>query len=335
MKDLIATALKYEKNKLWVLNQQKLPIVVEWIECNSIEHMADIIYKLQVRGAPLIGIAAAIALAHFAEQGATLTQLQQAANQLKSARPTAVNLAHCINRQLQVLANTQETLSIVAIAEQLFNEDNLLCNQIAKHGVTLLRQGDNILTHCNTGSLVTAGIGTALGIIHYSHQQNMQLHVFVDETRPLLQGAKLTAWELAQANIPYTLICDNMAASLMRAGKIDKIMVGSDRIARNGDFANKIGTYNLAVLAHYHNIPFYVAAPYTTVDYDCANGSEIVVEERAADEIRGAIGAFGQVTWTTDDCNVYNPSFDVTPANLVTAFILDRGIFKPDQIAKE
>lgn len=332
MKSLISTALRYENNKLFILNQQKLPAIIEWIECVSPNHMHDIILSLSVRGAPLIGIAAAVALADYAEKGANRDELIKAALLLKSARPTAVNLMHCIDKQIKALMATDDNLSVIQIAEALFAEDILLCEKIAAFGQAVLQQNDNILTHCNTGHLVTAGIGTALGVITKAHSEGRHIHVYVDETRPLLQGARLTSWELKNANVPHTLICDNMAASLMRAGKVQKIIVGADRIARNGDFANKIGTYSLAVLAHYHHIPFYVAAPYTTIDFHAASHQSIVIEERAATEVRGASGHFGQVIWSPSDTPVFNPAFDITPGELVTAFILDRGVIEPNEL---
>jgi methylthioribose-1-phosphate isomerase len=329
VKNLQSLSLSYINNQLSILNQQKLPIELEWIVCESPTKMRDIIFALQVRGAPLIGVAAAISLAKYVEDGATTEEIYQAANLLKSARPTAVNLAHCIDRQMAAFASMQDVTAIVRVAEELFAEDSKLCDQIAEHGLKLLDNGDNVLTHCNTGGLVTAGIGTALGVIFHAHQQGKKIHVYVDETRPLLQGARLTTWELQRGQVPYTLICDNMAASLMRAGKVQKIIVGADRIAMNGDFANKIGTYNLAVLAHHHRIPFYVAAPYTTIDFSCKKADEIVVEQRSAEEVRG----YGELNWSTPESPVYNPSFDVTPGELVTAFILDQGVFQANELS--
>ena len=330
MKDLKSLSLSYLNNQLSVLNQQKLPLESEWIVCQSPREMRDIIFALQVRGAPLIGVAAALALAHYVESGVSTDEIYQAATLLKSARPTAVNLAHCIDRQMAAFEATQDPATIVQIAEELFAEDAVLCDRIAQHGFALFDSGDNVLTHCNTGGLVTTGIGTALGVIFNAHQQGKQLHVYVDETRPLLQGARLTTWELQRGQVPYTLICDNMAASLMRAGRIQKIIVGADRIAINGDFANKIGTYNLAVLARHHGVPFYVAAPYTTIDFECRAAGEIVVEERHPDEVRG----YGKLNWSAPESPVYNPSFDVTPGELVTAFILDQGVFQADELVK-
>ncbi|OFZ80758.1 MAG: S-methyl-5-thioribose-1-phosphate isomerase [Bdellovibrionales bacterium RIFOXYD1_FULL_55_31] len=195
-----------------------------------------------------------------------------------------------------------------------------LCEAMAEHGSALIQDGDSILTHCNTGGLATAGIGTALGVIRRAHEQGKRLHVYVDETRPLFQGARLTAWELQKLGIPYTLICDNMAASLMGQGKVSRIFVGADRIARNGDAANKIGTYSLAVQAAYHRIPFYVVAPRTTLDEKCATGKDIPIEERAPDEVRGG--------HSPKFAPVYNPAFDVTPRTLITELILDSGLMK-------
>lgn len=326
MKELRSLALCYINKKICILNQQKLPKEEEWIVSDSPQKMYDIISTLQVRGAPLIGVSAALALADYVEKGADIDEVRDAAKLLKSARPTAVNLAHCVDRQIAALEDCMDLKSIVKVAEEIFFEDCQLSNNIAIAGNDLISDGDNILTHCNTGGLVTTGIGTALGIIKFASKCRKNLHVFVDETRPLLQGARLTAWELHREDISYTLICDNMAASLMRKNKVQKIIVGADRIAKNGDFANKIGTYNLAILAHYMNIPFYVAAPYTTIDPTCEKGENIVIEERDADEVRGLID---QMIWSLSDAPVYNPAFDVTPVELVTAYILDRGIVYP------
>lgn len=333
MKHLNSLALRVQNNRVAILDQQKLPREETWIDCQSPEHMIELIQALKVRGAPLIGIAAAVTLAQYAEAGADFDQIKEAAQQLRAARPTAVNLMHCIDRQLAALEKTRNTLSVVTVAEELFYEDLRLCQNIANHGHVVLEDGDNILTHCNTGCLVTVGEGTALGVIAHAHQQNKKIHVYVDETRPLLQGARLTTWELSRKLIPHTLICDNMAATLMRAQRIQKVIVGADRIARNGDFANKIGTYNLAVLCHYHHIPFYVAAPYTTIDQHCISGHEIIVEERSAHEVRGLVDGSKNIVWSMQNSPVFNPAFDVTPADLITAFILDCGIFKPNEIA--
>ncbi len=316
----------------FILDQTQLPARENWIKINSTEMMIEAIKKLQVRGAPLIGVAAALGLAQSAILGATTTELLDKAQKLYDSRPTAVNLMVCIDRMRTILKKDSTVLSILSLAVQIFNEDVDLCLQISKNGADLIQDGDQILTHCNTGGLATAGVGTALGVIKMAHESGKKIHVYVDETRPLLQGARLTAWELQKLNIPMTLITDNMAAHLMQKKKITKAIVGSDRIAQNGDFANKIGTYSVAVNCFYHHIPFYMAAPYTTIDFDCVSGDSITIEQRPAREVTGASGHFGAVNWSPENCAVYNPSFDVTPAKLTTAWITDRGVYRQKDI---
>lgn len=332
MRNLTATSLRYQDGVLYVLDQHQLPHKEIWLACESVDTMVDMIKKLQIRGAPLIGIGASLLLGHLAESDLSIDQLKQAAATLRAARPTAVNLMNNMDSMLSALASGGKTaLSIEA--ERLFNEDVALCDAMAKNGAELIKPNANILTHCNTGSLATVGVGTAIGVIKEAHQQDKNIHVYVDETRPLLQGGRLTAWEMKQAQINHTLICDNMAALLMRDGKVDYILVGADRIAINGDFANKVGTYSLAVNAHFHNIPFYVVAPYTTVDTECLTGAGIPIEERAAKEVMGVSGSFGDVVWSPDQTPVFNPAFDVTPANLITGWILDKGVFTQAEVA--
>jgi methylthioribose-1-phosphate isomerase len=331
MKDLISTSLKYQQGQLWVLDQHQLPDQENWLECTSVEAMVDMIRKLQIRGAPLIGIGASLLLAHLAEQGCDTAVLAKAAATLREARPTAVNLMNCMDRMLAALAQ-HGAGALTGCAERIFDEDIQLCLNMARNGAALIAPGARILTHCNTGSLATAGVGTAIGVIAEAHRQGKGIHVYVDETRPLLQGGRLTCWEMRQLQVPYTLICDSMAAMLMAQGKIDCILVGSDRIAANGDFANKVGTYSLAVNARYHQVPFYVVAPYTTVDPQCPDGSQIPIEQRAAAEVQGVSGSFGKVRWSPEDAPVYNPAFDVTPAKLVTGWILDTEVLSPQQI---
>jgi methylthioribose-1-phosphate isomerase len=331
MKDLISTSLKYQQGQLRVLDQHLLPDQECWLDCASVEAMVDMIRKLQIRGAPLIGIGASLLLAHLAEQGESAAALERAAATLRDARPTAVNLMNCMDRMLATL-HEQGLSALSACAERIFDEDIQLCLNMARNGAALVAPGARILTHCNTGSLATAGVGTAIGVIGEAHRQGKDIHVYVDETRPLLQGGRLTCWEMRRLQVPYTLICDSMAAMLMAQGKIDCILVGSDRIAANGDFANKVGTYSLAVNAHYHQVPFYVVAPYTTVDAQCPDGSRIPIEQRAAAEVQGVSGSFGQVRWSPEDAPVYNPAFDVTPANLVTGWILDTAVLTPEQV---
>jgi methylthioribose-1-phosphate isomerase len=336
--NLKSLALKFsydaESINLRLLDQTLLPHEEKWLDIKTTDQMIDAIKKLQVRGAPLIGVAASLQLAQAAFYDFNIDTLGKQADALYAARPTAVNLMNCIDRMKKNLITEKNKASFIQTAIDLFNEDVELCEKISRHGATLINDGDHILTHCNTGGLATAGIGTALGIIRKAFESGKKIHVYVDETRPLLQGGRLTAWELQKLKIPCTLITDNMAAQLMSLGKIDKAIVGSDRIAANGDFANKIGTYSVAVNCHYHKIPFYVAAPFTTVDPACTNGKNIPIEQRAAFEVRGAQGSFGNITWAPENVNVYNPSFDVTPAVLTTGWVMDKGVFKQDDILK-
>jgi methylthioribose-1-phosphate isomerase len=319
-------AIRYDQTCLSVLNQQKLPHEEEWIDVKSPEEMVEIITSLKVRGAPMIGIAAAFSLSKLAEEGASRAAIEEAAKQLKASRPTAVNLAIYIERILSAMQGEEDyRQAVIQTAKEIYDEDVNLCEQMAEAGADLIQEGENILTICNTGSLATAGLGTALGVIKMAHSQGKKIHVYACETRPLLQGGRLTAWELEQSGIPYTLICDSMAATLMQQGKINRVLVGADRIATNGDFANKIGTYSLAVLCDHHKIPFHVVAPYTTIDPKCPGGEAIVIEQRSPDEVRGSFGSFGKVIWSPKQAPVYNPAFDVTPAKLVTSYILDKG----------
>ena len=266
-----------------------------------------------------------MSLSQLAEQGASRETIECAAELLKQSRPTAVNLSIYIERILEAMSTqTNYKQAVLDTANAIYREDTSLCKKMSEAGAELIAPGEQILTICNTGSLATAGIGTALGVIKTAHAQGKKIHVFVCETMPLLQGGRLTAWELEQSGIPYTLICDSMAAMLMRQCKIDRVLVGADRIAANGDFANKIGTYSLAVLARHHNLPFHVVA-YTTIDPNCPNGDAIKIEERIADEVRGAAGSFGKIIWSPLNAPVYNPAFDLTPADLITSYILDTG----------
>lgn len=319
-----ARSLHFSEHRFEILDQTVLPHQEKWLSIDSTEQMIEAIKMLRVRGAPLIGVAASLQLGQSAIQGFTKTDLLKKANSLYEARPTAVNLMNCIDRMKAVIEAGADKTQILKTAIDIFNEDVQLCDRIAQNGSELIHDGDQILTHCNTGGLATVGVGTALGVIIKSHQQGKKIHVWVDETRPLTQGGRLTTWELYQHKIPFTLITDNMAAHLMSEGKITKAIVGSDRIAQNGDFANKIGTYSVAVSCKFHEIPFYVAAPFTTVDFNCASGKQIPIEQRASAEVIS--------TWALKESPVYNPSFDITPASLTTRWIMDTGIYNHKDI---
>ncbi|WP_293793523.1 S-methyl-5-thioribose-1-phosphate isomerase [uncultured Pantoea sp.] len=332
MQTLRTTSLEVRDNQLWILDQQALPQQQNWLPAQSVAQLVEHIHALRVRGAPLIGLSASLLLALLGEQGATRTELAAALEVLRAARPTAVNLMNNLDRMKVALAESDFVAALSSEALRLVSEDKQLCDNIARAGSTLVKPGSQLLTHCNTGGLATAGVGTALGVISYAHQQGLVKNVWVDETRPLLQGGRLTTWELGELNIPYQLITDSMAASLMARGVVDAIWVGADRIAANGDVANKIGTYSLAVLAHYHRIPFYVAAPHTTLDRQCPNGDAIPIEQRAASEVTGVSGSFGSVQWAPQNAAVYNPAFDVTPAALISGWVLDTGVVTPAQV---
>lgn len=334
MRKLESLSLRYDGENLWALDQTQLPQEIVWVKCTEPKVMIECIQRLQIRGAPLIGVAAALCLARFAENGASESAYRETAAKLKAARPTAVNLMNAIDRMTQFRPGAMSVRDIVVHAENIFSEDQKLCEKIATAGAELIQEGDRVLTYCNTGGLATAGVGTAIGVLRAAHAQKKNIHVYACETRPLLQGGRLTAWELAELGISHTLICDNMVGLLMAQGKIQKVIVGCDRIALNGDFANKVGTYNLAVLAAHHNIPFYVAGPHTTIDWKCESGSQIPIEERAGSEVRGVSGAFGSVTWAPKEAPVVNPAFDVTTAGLVSAWILDKGVFQKEDIAR-
>ena len=325
-----------EAGAVYVLDQNQLPARVEYEKINTHQQMADAIRLLKVRGAPLIGVAAAygLALAVNKYQGPD-DQLDgyyaEAEKLLAATRPTAVNLFWAIKRMNQVFRGNHHQPPDVLIAamwheaEVIRDEDIRINQNIGKHGQELLSAGARVLTICNAGALATCGYGTALGVIRSAHELHKINQVWVCETRPVLQGARLTIWELLQDRIPVTLITDNMAGYLMQQGRIDAVLVGADRIAANGDAANKIGTYSLAVLANYHHIPFYVAAPISTFDANIASGREIPIEERNQEEVRRIGGNY----ITVPEVEVYNPSFDVTPAALISGIITEAGLIKP------
>lgn len=333
MPHLQSRSLRVYADSLEYLDQTRLPQAETWVRCASPEDWQVAVKSLAIRGAPLIGLSAAFVLAQYAAaHPGQERDWQTVSDRLRATRPTAVNLMYCLDAMEACFAQGPAALSERAAA--LFEEDRELCLHMAERGADLLKDGERVLTHCNTGALATAGVGTAIGALAVAKKRGVTLHVYVNETRPLLQGGRLTAWEMADLNIPYQLIADSMAASLMAAGKVDKVMVGADRICANGDFANKVGTYMLAVVANYHQVPFYVVAPYTTVDKACATGDDIPIEQRDAAEIRGATGAFGDVVWAPENAPVWNPSFDVTPASLVTGWVLDTGVFDKAAIAR-
>ncbi len=315
--------LEWKKNYLRLIDQTLLPRKLDYHNCYGTGDFVGAIKKLIVRGAPAIGCAAAYGIALAAKKG---QDLNKAANKLKGARPTAVNLTWAVDRMMKLVGevnNDPEALEREAIA--IHEEDADMCRRIGKNGDKLIKDGYRILTHCNAGALATGGIGTALAVIYTAKFNGKDISVWVDETRPILQGARLTAWELGRAGVPHTLICDNMAASLIGNGCVDCVITGADRIAANYDVANKIGTYNLAVLCHYHKIPFYVAAPSSTFDFGCSDGKSIIIENRAGKEITSINGQ----PIAPKGVNVFNPAFDVTPRELISAIITEKDLIKP------
>ena len=329
--------LRWKNRELWVLDQTLLPLEEKWIHLRDVEVIWEAIRSLRVRGAPLIGVVAAygvvVAALQAPQRSATVFGKRVTADidRLGSARPTAVNLFWALEKMRAVLQNDhgrspQQIISALEkVARKIHEEDLESGRKIGDFGLAALRDKRNILTHCNAGGLATSGYGTALAPIYRAFEKGKKVHVFVDETRPLLQGSRLTAWELMKAGIPITLICDNMAGTVFARGKVDAVIVGADRIAANGDTANKIGTYAVAVLAKAHKIPFYVAAPLSTIDGNIATGKSIPIEERAAEEI--TMG-FGRRTAPLK-APVFSPAFDVTPAHLISAIITEAGVLRP------
>ncbi|MBH0178522.1 MAG: S-methyl-5-thioribose-1-phosphate isomerase [Nitrospira sp.] len=327
-----------------LLDQSRLPGAVEFLDCRDYREVADAIRELKVRGAPAIGVTAAlgIALGALSVNQTEYRNFSRAVlaicDQLAATRPTAVNLFWAIERMKRRLDSLQSQpipwikQALIVEAQAILDEDIGLCRAMGRHGAELIKDGQTVLTHCNAGALATAGYGTALGVIRAAWEQGKKINVIADETRPVLQGSRLTAWELMQDKIPVTLITDNMAGSLMRQGKIHLCVVGADRIAANGDVANKIGTYSVAVLAKAHGIPFYVAAPYSTIDLNTQSGADIPIEQRNPLEVTTIHGSHPVAP---DGVAVYNPAFDVTPAELITGIITERGVFKPEELAKQ
>ena len=322
---------------LRLVDQTKLPEELVYVETDNAEEIFDCIKRLVVRGAPAIGCAAALGLASVAQHSKFknreefIIEVKKIADYLSKSRPTAFNLFWALDRCVKKVEKTPETdvylLKEILIQEgiDILNEDGTMCRAIGEHGVKLLKEGYGMLTHCNAGGLATGGVyGTVLSPVYVAHEMGINVKVYSDETRPLLQGSRLTAWELMKNGVDVVTICDNMAAQVMREGKIDIVIVGSDRIASNGDAANKIGSYGVAILAKYHNIPFYIAAPYSTIDPSLKNGDEIPIEQRDPDEIRKG---FGKLT-APADVNVYNPAFDVIPNELISGIITEEGILR-------
>ena len=340
---MVAT-VEWKDGVVRLLDQSRLPACVEFLDCRDYRAVADAIRELKVRGAPAIGVTAALGVALGAQAigVADFSGFSQAVvaicDHLAATRPTAVNLFWAIERMKKKLASlagqpiASAKAALIIEAQAILEEDIDLCKAMGKHGAGLIKDGQTVLTHCNAGALATAGYGTALGVIRAAWEQGKQIQVIADETRPVLQGARLTAWELMQDQIPVTLITDSMAGSLMRQGKIQLCVVGADRIAANGDVANKIGTYSVAVLAKAHGIPFYVAAPYSTIDLKTKSGADIPIEQRNPLEVTTIHGSHPVAP---TGVAVYNPAFDVTPAELITGIITERGVFKPSELARQ
>jgi len=326
--------LRWAHNKLEMIDQRILPAVFEYLCYDSAASVAEGIRNMVVRGAPAIGVAAAYGIAlealRLQDKPATGFKIGMETGfiALAQSRPTAVNLFWALNRMRGVWEDVAQctpakvAAHLLAEAHEILVEDIRINRAMGGHGAALLKDGARVLTHCNAGALATAGWGTALGVIRSAVEAGKKISVIADETRPFLQGARLTAWEMVQENIPVTLITDNMAGYMMACGEVDAVVVGTDRVAANGDVANKIGTYMLAVLARRHNIPFYVACPLSTIDMKIASGADIPIEERSSDEVKG----FRDYHWAAEGVQIRNPAFDVTPAELVTGLITEKGV---------
>lgn len=322
----------HEPGAVMILDQRRLPFETVWLRCETAESVALAITDMAIRGAPAIGVAAAYGLALGARQATNPNDFEALCQRMAAARPTAVNLFWAIDRMRRRFAELQASATSTAAirnaldaeAQMIRDEDLAMNHAMGEHGAALIPRGARILTHCNTGSLATAGWGTALGVIRSAFAKDPTITVFADETRPYLQGARLTAWELEQDGIPVTLIPDSAAGHIMKKGEIDLAIVGADRIARNGDTANKIGTYTVAVLCARHGLPFYVAAPTSTIDLATPDGHGIPIEERPATEVRDVFGH----PVAPRDVPVRNPSFDVTPSDLIAAIITERGVVR-------
>lgn len=345
VKDLIEISEKIENvslsddgRKVIILDQEKLPNAEEYLELDNAEDIYEAIFRLKVRGAPAIGICAGYGIYVLARQIDTedfdtfYKEFKQKRNYLDSSRPTAVNLSWALNRMERVVINNREKTVdeikglLLAESRKIQAEDIEMCRAISEYGLSLLKDGDGILTHCNAGPLATSKYGTALGPLLLGKERGMEFHVFADETRPLLQGARLTAYELQKAGVDVTLICDNMAGLVMKNGWINACLVGCDRIAANGDTANKIGTGAVAVLAQYYHIPFYVLGPTSTIDMNCPTGDDITIELRDPEEIKSR---YYREPSTLPEVKCYNPAFDVTPHELITGIVTEHGVIGP------
>ena len=337
VKTLVALTptIEWKNDRVKLIDQTKLPLEEKYIETDDYRIICDAIYRLAIRGAPAIGVAGAYACvlaANEIEESELDDFVQiylQKADEIGSTRPTAVNLMWAVKQMNAKVASfvgsvTELKTALLDLAHEIREDDIDRCHNLGIHGANLIPNNANVMTICNTGGLATSGIGTALGVIQYAHAQGKDLKVHVCETRPLLQGSRLNTWELKRTNTPFTLLTDSMAAQTMKKINIDGIFVGADRIASNGDTANKIGTYSLAVLAKHHGVPFYVAAPLSTVDYDIESGADIPVEERSPEEVTRIKG----VQFTIEDIEVTTPAFDVTPAELIDGIITEKGIAK-------
>ena len=335
--------VEWNEGAVRLLDQAQLPEKVVFLDCRDYQTVARAIRELRVRGAPAIGVTAAmgVALGANAIKSANFDEFSKEVHEicdaLAATRPTAVNLFWAIERMKRTLAESRQfpveaiKRRLVEESQRILDEDIAMNKTMGRHGAALVKDGQTILTHCNAGALATAGYGTALGVVRAAWEQGKKIKVLADETRPVLQGARLTAWELMQDGIPVTLITDNMAGALMRQGLVHLCVVGADRIAANGDVANKIGTYSVAVLAKAHGIPFYVAAPYSTIDLNTPSGEQIPIEQRQPGEVTSICG---KAVVAPVGVPVLNPAFDVTPAAYITAIITERGVFKPGELAE-
>lgn len=318
-------SINFNDDKVIFLDQTQLPFKEKYVETDDYERIAEAIEKLEVRGAPLIGIAAAYALALSIKKNSSEDNFNKAYHRLSITRPTAVNLFFALNEMKKIFISEKKITykKLVNAAREIHNDDIEKCRKIGHNGLNIFKKKSTILTHCNTGKLATGGDGTAFSVIKTGFENGLVEFVYADETRPLLQGSRLTAFELDRSGIPFAIETDSMAAHLMKSGKIDFVITGADRIALNGDAANKIGTYNLAILAGYHNIPFYIAAPTTTIDRTLISGEGIIIENRGKDEILKVNG----IPVASEHFETYSPAFDVTPAHLITGIITEDKVF--------